>query len=200
MIKICHIFFFLTSILLLACTDKSNKGDRKSEFIGQDKATISEAYSFKELKKSDPIKNKVAGDFIFSIDVLSSLDFLRHKGAQIEEKDSKDLENESTIILEITGKSLYEDIFESKSLTKTKDDAVQYLIGDIQKDFTVEQADVIYEPTTVIYEGRIGEKNKIRVLFLINKLNREKSYRIIYNDHLFGRGLIKFIINKNLES
>lgn len=76
---------------------------------------------------------------------------------------------------------------------KTYEDAVKYMAFTIEKDFTV----VTSSNDTIPCSGVNFERNfKIapfkRVLLYFNNINPNENIKLIYQDYLFGNGIIKF--------
>ena len=76
---------------------------------------------------------------------------------------------------------------------KTYEDAVKYMAFTIEKDFTV----VTSSNDTIPCSGVNFERNfKIapfkRVLLYFNNINPNDNIKLIYQDYLFGNGIIKF--------
>jgi len=80
---------------------------------------------------------------------------------------------------------------------KTYEDAVEYMAFSIKKDFTV----VTSSNDTIKCSGVNFERNfKVapfkRLLLYFNNINPNDNIKLIYQDQLFGNGIIKFNLNE----
>jgi hypothetical protein len=82
---------------------------------------------------------------------------------------------------------------------KTYEDAVKYMAFTIEKDFKV----VTFSNDTIRCSGVNFERNfKIapfkRVLLYFNNIKPDDTIKLIYQDYLFGNGIIKFNLTNTL--
>lgn len=187
----------LLSMILVNCSDNKDSESIEIKSPTERFNKESDINYFLNSKSNKEIYTKQVNNFIFRTSVMSSYDFLERKNTKVNKSDEIELKSESILILEIEDINLYQDVLKSKELTMSKDSTIQYLIGDIQKDLLIEQNDKLIESHGVIYEGKNTKINKLRIMFLFHDLNRRLPFKIIYDDHIFGKGLIKFTIKKN---
>lgn len=89
------------------------------------------------------------------------------------------------------------DLLKNDYTNKSYDEAVKYMAFTIEKDFTV----VTTSNDTIKCSGVNFERNfKVapfkRVLLYFNNINPNDNIKLIYQDHLFGNGIIKFNFNE----
>lgn len=89
------------------------------------------------------------------------------------------------------------DLLIDKYTNKSYDDAVKYMAFTIEKDFTV----VTSSNDTIQCSGVNFERNfKIapfkRVLLYFNNINPNDNIKLLYQDYLFGNGIMKFNFNE----
>jgi hypothetical protein len=86
-----------------------------------------------------------------------------------------------------------EDLLQEEFTNKSYEDAVEYMAFAIENDFMV----VTSSNDTIPCSGVNFERNfKVapfkRVLLYFNNINPNDNIKLIYQDHLFGNGIIKF--------
>lgn len=86
-----------------------------------------------------------------------------------------------------------EDLLQEEFTNKSYEDAVEYMAFTIERDFMV----VTSSNDTIRCSGANFERNfKVapfkRVLLYFNNINPNDNIKLIYQDHLFGNGIIKF--------
>ena len=91
------------------------------------------------------------------------------------------------------------DLLLEKYTNKTYEDAVKYMAFTIEKDFTV----VTSSNDTIKCSGVNFERNfKLapfkRVLLYFDNINPSDHIKLIYQDYLFGNGIMKFNFKDNL--
>ncbi|HEX9600803.1 MAG TPA: hypothetical protein VF985_04885 [Mariniflexile sp.] len=102
--------------------------------------------------------------------------------------------NASERVLEVEFQHVNEtDLLLEDYTHRTYDDAVKYMAFTIEKDFTV----VTSSNDTIQCSGVNFERNfKLapfkRVLLYFNNIDPNDRIKLIYQDHLFGNGIIKF--------
>ncbi len=137
-------------------------------------------------------RTKKIADIEYHYSMVNALDFVQRSGNSVAEEDIAGLEKESVVIFEFRTDKETESAFDSNSLKMSKDDAIQYLMSGISDDFVVKQNGTEFKPAGCNYEGQIGERNKLRVMFFMNGLEKNDPFTIEYYDQLFGKGLMKF--------
>jgi len=85
------------------------------------------------------------------------------------------------------------DLLEAKYTSKSYQDAVKYMAFKIEKDFKI----VTSSNDTIVCSGVNFERNfKVapfkRVLLHFNDINPDDNIQLVYQDELFGNGIIKF--------
>lgn len=196
------LFCSICPFLLMECQESENKIDSHDPigYLGDDwvknNATYVTFLSSKSYKERGKIKNE---DILFSTSIVGALEFLHHKGKAIDKADLEELKKESVVILEMQLSEDHKSIFETNRNKLDRDKTMEYLIGDIMNDLTIEQDGATLISNGNQYENSFGTQNKIRVYFFFKGLDQNKEYRITYHDRLFGAGLINFSMNKNLE-
>lgn len=91
------------------------------------------------------------------------------------------------------------DLLLSNYTNKSYDDAVKYMAFTIEKDFTV----VTSSNDTIQCSGVNFERNfKVapfkRLLLYFNNINPNDNIKLVYQDQLFGNGILKFNFNETL--
>lgn len=134
----------------------------------------------------------------YTVDLINGVDFVSRKGEKLELSERLELSRESVAILKIDLQSMKEiSVFESSKITMNKEDALQYLVGQISGDFSIEQNGKSISPSGVEYDAGISEPDNIKVFLFFNKINLNQPSSALYYDRLFGAGLMRFkIINR----
>lgn len=135
----------------------------------------------------------------YSCSILSALDYLEHKNIKPDGFDAQELRNEAAVILEIELKNENLPILEAKRNEFSKDQIMQYVVGEIVNDFSIEQNGKTFSPEGSSYENSFGKQNRFRVVFYFKNLNMNEQLRAVYNDKIFGAGLLNFGLNKKLD-
>lgn len=145
--------------------------------------------------RSKYVSHKRVGGAGYTIRIVSALDFLKGKGEEVESVDREALENELVVLLEIESPDPGKDFFASSRSAFSKEDGLQYLVGEISRDLTLVQGKQEFYPSGVNYEQSFGQAHKINVLFFFNGVDKNKSMELKYYDRLLDGGMIHFKIN-----
>ncbi|GGX16252.1 hypothetical protein [Aquimarina muelleri] len=187
--KIIRIFIYTVSILLniLSCSTDKKKEETKIE------------YKLFNLEKSG-WKSKSISHFLSSIEYKATLVplqyyILKNEGVNNFEKvDSiyESLKNERVIEVEFQQEK-EEDLLKSEYTNLDYESAVKYMSFSIEKDFKV----VTQSGDTISCSGVTFERNfKVapfkRLLLHFGNISPTENIKLIYEDNLFGNGIIKF--------
>lgn len=197
-----RIVFYGLWVFLMVCCQQENLANHPKVPVGYAGDDLMNNDSFRTYLSSKPYVErgkKKEEEISFSTSVVGALDFLSRKGKKVDKADEEQLKKESVVILEMGLMQQHKSIFESKRNSLNKDKTMEYLIGTITNDVSIEQDGLTFYPTGHQYENSFGAHNKIRIYFFFKDLKKEKEYRITYHDRLFGSGLINFSMNKNLN-
>lgn len=138
------------------------------------------------------IQTKTVKGIRFSFAAISALDFLARNNKIPTAADAEDLKEETVIIVELSDTNQFHSVFNNVHATLSKDEMIQYLVGDFVNDFWLTQNGKRINPNGIQYEGIIGaNENKIRVLTFFTGINIQENYTIQYTDKLFDAGIIK---------
>lgn len=183
-------FIFTLILLLSACSAAvDNKVSAASDAPGHE----SDEVAFAENAKS--VSRKVIQQTGYTARVISAIEFLERKGESIDAADKKDLEKEAVVLLELETPDKGKDFFESPAIGYTKEEGMQYLVGDIARDVTLFQGKNEFHASGTSFERSSGQQNKIRVILFFSGVNASEEMRINYYDRLLGAGIINFGIN-----
>lgn len=186
----------LILLVLVGCSEETTI--EKNYILKSDGSKVyrTEGIELTLLKKDEQgnVKNFEGVSFVFKD--IGALDYLSRTGNIPSAEDRMDLANESVFMLELVGHKPSGSIFENAGMTHTEDDATQYLIGEIEKDFTIIQNGKSFKSQGVQYDGKIGSDQKIRVAFFMKGVDLKLPYTIEYYDRLFGKGLVKLTRKK----
>jgi len=143
--------------------------------------------------------NQFVGDINYTAtEVPLKYYLLKNLGNNTKKVDSLYNVNKKERIIEIEFMHAdKDDLLKNEYTNKSYDDAVKYLAFTIQKDFTV----VTASNDTIKCSGVNFERNfKVapfkRALLYFNNINPNDNIKLIYQDHLFGNGIIKFNFNQ----
>lgn len=183
---------YISVVLLSACseigvnekTETSNPAEKKLETLA-------------DIKTEKLSGNKIIDRKGYVVKVVPAMQFLQSKGETVAVEDKKALEKEIVVLLEIETPDPGKDFFDSPQVTFSKEDGMQYLIGNIAQDVTLFQGKNEYHPSGSSYEKGVGQQNKIRVLFFFSGIDINKKMRISYYDRIMDTGIINFGINNN---
>ena len=194
-----YIYFISLTFALVACNKLTpvNKQQKFNADIGTISDQDSKDNELFVKKQSDYLEKEING-MNYSISFINGLDYVKRATyRKIDSEDESELAKESVIMLEFSTKNEFDNIFHSEKMNMQKDDAVQYLIGDILKDIKIIQDSSEIFSSNHSYEGQLGAKNKLRVTFYFNNIDLNHSFQIEFYDRLFGNGIIKFNKNTN---
>lgn len=190
--------FYITSVLLIGLSCGSDQkefhGDVLTDVPQNDDNELLIA-----LEQENLHSEKTIGEIIYRFKSISAIQYLKRIGAVIERDDIEDLKHESVLFLEFETGNGFKDIYESNSINYSQDEAIRYLIGEIQNDVIIEQNGKEFSPNGCQFEGKSGKENKIRVMFFFSGLNNSDEFSVQYYDRLFGKGLIKTKNSKTLQ-
>jgi hypothetical protein len=191
----------LTVLSLLASIFVSCSGEQtKPESVNNPKLEIGTDTHQSDASVGEPDNDKAASKMYngvkYTIDLINAVDFVSRQGEKLELSERMELSRESVVILKIDLQNIKEtSVFESAKITMNKEDALQYLVGQISNDFSIEQNGESKSPTGVQYDAGISEPDNIKVFLFFNNINLNKPSSALYYDRLFGAGLMRFKIN-----
>jgi len=188
--------YLLVVLVLSACSEyidseSSSSGSMINEFNAEGEKITSSQLA---VANSDEV---ILSGISYKVNGLSAFNYLQRKGEHIQSADLGELKKESVFMLEFESSKSTQNLFESEEMEMSKDDAVQYLVGDVLEDFTIKQNGKEFIPTGAFYEGQLGGQNRIRITFFAKGINLKQDYQIVYYDRLFGKGIVK--IKKNAQ-
>lgn len=185
--------YIALSLTLLGCSDVAKTETNHSADEGTTNSVSDrvELYGSSEPGGTSGMKQQL-GEMTFHAHAVTALDYLFKKGESVQEGDYEALKDEAVVMVDFTAQNPHENIFLSEDMAYNRDDAIQYLIGDIQQDVKFIQGEKRLSANGVHYEGQVGPQNSFRVYFFVNGIDIEKEYQIEYYDQLFEKGLIKF--------
>jgi hypothetical protein len=185
-------------ILITLCACSEDQVAEKNYIIKPDGTKVyrTEGVELTLLEKDEQgnVKNFEGVSFVFKD--VSALDYLDRVGEVPSSQDKIALADESVFMLEFVGHKFSGSIFENSEMAKPESEATQYLIGEIEKDFTIVQGGKRCVAQGVQYDGKIGSDQKIRVAFFLKGVDLALPYTIEYYDRLFGKGLVKLTKKK----
>lgn len=144
----------------------------------------------------DKLGKKKFEEIRYNIGFVSAIEFIERKRQKIEEKDRKELMKESVGIFDIELMHSSRGILESYRNPLDQDQTIQYLSGNIVKDFKVEQGGIEYLPSAHHFENSQSKRNRIKLYIFFKDLDLKRKMRFVYHDRLFGAGMLNFGINK----
>jgi hypothetical protein len=199
--SIFFILFLYGFGILFSCTESIQESQAKLSFKGSDgKIELLPARLITTKQEFKDKKGKTISESLnYSTSVIDALEFIKKRGEFPKPSDVKELVNESVIILEIESENSNKSILDSKRLTKDRNDVNQYIVGDMLNDIWVLQNSKEIHPTGNNYENSFGSQNKMRTYFFFNGINKNEPFKIVYNDKLFGSGILNFGQNKNID-
>ncbi|OEK09137.1 hypothetical protein A8C32_10405 [Flavivirga aquatica] len=182
-------FVFLIATLLVSCGDSKKSG-------------VKQEYKYFSLKQQG-WKSKRVNQFVNNINYTATevpLQYYLLKSTKGNYKTVDSLYKISSKerIIEVEFQHVKQtDLLLSEYTNKSYDDAVKYMAFTIEKDFTV----VTSSNDTISCSGVNFERNfKVapfkRVLLYFNNINHKDNIKLIYQDQLFGNGIIKFNFNE----
>lgn len=130
----------------------------------------------------------------YSFHIMNASDFISKKGEKVEAADQAELNKESVMIVTFSSEKKHTDIFELEQMTLNKEDAVQYLIGALGNDVTIEQDGKSIKAKGVHYESSIGEIGQLRAFLFFDRIRHSSPVKVLFYDRLFGAGLMRFEI------
>lgn len=187
--------FFIVLLLMAGCGESPKGG-------GNVHVPIYEANQGIGLKDPNKIvvvaksSSKTHNGITYSFRMMSATDFLTTKGEQVVAADRAELEKETVVIVTFNSSKKGSDIFELEQMTIDKEAAIQYLIGALGNDVTIEQAGESFKPKGVHYETSFGEIGHLRAFLYFDGVRLSNSAKVVYYDRLFGAGLLRFEIKK----
>ncbi|PIA79284.1 hypothetical protein BFR04_00040 [Gaetbulibacter sp. 4G1] len=183
-------FTLLSVFFLFASCNKSQKPIESSD------------YKFFNLQQQG-WKSKRVNQFVNDINYTATevpLQYYLLKNTNLDYKKTDSLYNinNKERIIEIEFQHSNEaDLLLERYTNKSYDDAVKYMAFTIEKDFTV----VTSSNDTIACSGVNFERNfKVapfkRALLYFNNINPNDHIKLIYQDYLFGNGILKFNFNE----
>jgi hypothetical protein len=204
----------LFSVALIAC-EASNNSDEKLVVQDFESLNISSTLKFNSSPEKSEISSTSEEMFIASrnrqIDELRiEVDFISPALKFSWEYDELNNENREAY-LEYLKKSFFQikisidkasDPLKSDLLVVPYDKAVHYLTASIQNDLGIEkQSGELVKPEMVVFERSFGTRPYLLVNMIFEKEKIQDSKKFVYNDRLFGKGIVKLDfseLNKDL--
>ncbi|MEW4923126.1 hypothetical protein [Algibacter sp. 2305UL17-15] len=166
------------------------------------KSTEIQEYKFFNLQQQG-WKSKSVTQFVGDINYTATevpiqYYLLKNNQEDLTKVDSLYLVNAKERVIEIEFQHANQtDLLLKDYTSKTYEDAVKYMAFTIEKDFTV----VTSSNDTISCSGVNFERNfKVapfkRVLLYFNNINTKDNIKLIYQDQLFGNGIVKFNFNE----
>lgn len=149
-----------------------------------------------EKPESNVFESKEIDGIHYSFSVIEALEYLKIKGEVVAKEDVESLSTEQVVLMEMSLSDKNKDIWESKKLLLSEEDAMNYLTGVIASDLTIEQGGKEFTSNGVNYSGKIGARNTIKIQFFFKGLEKSKPMKAVYYDRLFGAGIVKCGINE----
>lgn len=141
-------------------------------------------------------KEKTQQGVRYRVRVVSALEFIARRSRSVAAEDRKELSESTVLLLDFELNDENKNIWESTQLKLSKDDAQNYLIGEIVNDLYISQNNKDIYPAGVNFEGSTGAANQIRVVFFLDNIALNKPMTVSLYDKLFGAGLMKFGIQQ----
>jgi len=192
-----RILFCLSVLIFIGCSEEGeNNIVGTSSNIPLGDAEDQEAKSTQTPKGADQsFASKTENGITYSFDLMNGVDFVSRKGEQVELTDRMELLKETIAILTIDLNNIKEaDVFESSKITMEKEDAMNYLVGNIASDIEIKQEGKTISPAGVEYDAGISKPSQLRVFFYFNNIKVNQPSSVVFYDHLFGSGLLHFNI------
>ena len=181
-------FFFLLGMILFISCQKEKK-----------EPVSTEAYRLFNLEQAG-WKSKAISHVFSEIEYKATLVplqyyILKNEGVDnLSRVDSiyESVKNERIIEVEFTQEQ-EDDLLKSEYTNRDYEAAVKYMSFEIEKDFKV----ITKSGDTISCQGVTFERNfKVapfkRILLFFGNISEGEDIKLIYNDHLFGNGLMKF--------
>lgn len=196
-----RILFCLSALIFIGCSEKG-----ENSIVGTSTSIPLDEEVYGQEPKSDQLPNGVDQSFAsktengitYSIDLMSAVDFVSRKGEQIELADRMELMKETVAILTIDLNNTKEtDVFESSKMTMEREEAMNYLVGNIASDIEIIQGKKTLSPKGVEYDAGISKPSQLRVFIYFNNIKIDQPSSVVLYDRLFGSGLLRFNILNN---
>lgn len=189
------ILFCFSALMFIGCSEKGE------ENIVANSSPL-ELVQDQELKPEQTLKkentsfaSKKERGITYSIDLMNAVDFVSRKGEKLEMGDRMELMKESVAILTIDLNNPKErDVFESSKITMEREDAMNYLVGNIGSDIEIKQGKETFSPSGVEYDAGISKPSQLRVFIYFNNIKTNQPSSVVFYDRLFGSGLLRFNI------
>lgn len=190
-----RIFLYLSPLIFIGCSEKTEN----NVVVNSSPLAVNEG---QEPKSDQTIKvadksfaSKTENGITYSIDLMNGVDFVSGKGERVEMADRMELIKETVAILTIDLNDIKEtDVFESKKMTLDREDAMNYLVGNIASDIEIKQGKKTFSPSGVEYDAGISKPSQLRVFIYFNNININQPSSVVLYDRLFGSGLLRFNI------
>jgi hypothetical protein len=131
----------------------------------------------------------------YTFQLIGAEEFVSRKGETIAEADRKALSEESVLIVDFAAAD-NKDVFSDSRITMDGDAALQYLVGDIAADISIEQGGKTFEPEGSHYEKGLSGMGQLRSFVYFRGVDPSKPAKVVYYDRLFGAGFMRITVNK----
>jgi hypothetical protein len=183
-------------LTLFSCSEEDAAKKNGSTAIHTSTASAAVLSSTKGSVALKGHRSKVIGGVQYSVSVMPATEFLRRKGEQVAEEDLEALAKETVLLLRMELMDVQKDIWNYKGMQFSEDDAVNYLVGQIASDISIEQDGKEWRSNGSSFEGRNGAVHVINVQLFFGEIHCDQPLSVKMYDQLFGAGLIKFGINE----
>lgn len=191
-----RIFLCLIPLVLFSCSEKEDDKVAVANSSSLETGNNLDSKSRQTAEESDKsFASKTENGITYSFDLMNAVDFVSRKGEQVELADRMELMKETVAILTIDlNNSKETDVFESSKMTMEKEDAMNYLVGNIASDIEIKQEGKTISPIGVEYDAGISKPSQLRVFIYFNNLKVNQPSSVVLYDRLFGSGLLRFNI------
>ena len=190
-----RILLYLSPLIFIGCSEKAENSvvASSSPFEVVEGQGPKSDQTIKVANKS--FASKTEHGITYSIDLMNGVDFVSRKGEKLEMEDRLELMKETVAILTIDLNNPKEtDVFESSKITMEKEDAMNYLVGNIASDIEIKQGKNTFSPSGIEYDAGISKPEQLRVFIYFNNIKLNQPSSVVLYDRLFGSGLLRFNI------
>lgn len=181
---------FVTAILLFTSCDKNTAFTTETDNV----------FNYNNIDwKSKKINHFINDINYTATEVPLQYYLLKSTGGDSKKVDSIYKANNRERIVEVEFQhSNQTDLLLEEYTNKSYDDAVKYMAFTIEKDFmVVTQSNDSINCAGVLFERNFKVAPFKRALLYFNNINPNDNIKLIYQDHLFGNGIIKFDFKGN---
>lgn len=191
-------FSIVLTALISSCNEVEKENTEKVYFNNESSVQKKEKLKFISAPHPNEMR-KVVKEVEFRAKYISGLQFIDRKGFEIDQKEKEELKNEMVMFLEF--KSLSQKTknpLELEQCMYKYENAIEYLVSNIEDDIKIKQGAKTYNPEGVHFERDFSLSNRLRVLVFFNKLDHERPFALELRDRLFGGVKLRFEFIGNL--